>query len=122
MARLLRGHSQLWSRASPCLLGWFEAGPSHVLTKFGFLVFSQLRLFPLRSRFDTMPSRPSSQALANTTAPSAASCFAEHAVGTRDKPRERLPPRLEGTGYQSAESPAFDEERRDEKGLDSKER
>ena len=44
------------------------------MTKSGFFIFSQLRLLPLLqklpSRFDTMPSRPSSQALANTTAPS----------------------------------------------------
>ena len=30
------------------VLTGMEAGSSHVLTKFGFFVFSQLRLFPLR--------------------------------------------------------------------------
>jgi hypothetical protein len=42
----------------------------------GFFDFSHCRLFPLQyrlpARFDTIPSRPSSQALANTSAPSAA--------------------------------------------------
>jgi hypothetical protein len=41
----------------------------------GFFGFSQLRLVPLEyrlpERFDTIPSRPSLQALANTSAPSA---------------------------------------------------
>jgi hypothetical protein len=43
----------------------------------GFKHFSQLRLAPLLqrlpARFDTIPSRPSSRALANTSAPSVVS-------------------------------------------------
>jgi hypothetical protein len=43
----------------------------HVLTNAGFFDFSHWRLFPLEyrlpARFETIPSRPSSQALANTS-------------------------------------------------------
>jgi hypothetical protein len=43
--------------------------------KAGFFDFSHCRLFPLEyrlpARFETIPSRPSSHALANTSAPSA---------------------------------------------------
>jgi hypothetical protein len=61
---------------------WVITAPSlgecdvHVLTKSGLIVFSQLRLFPLLLklpfRFETTPSRASSQVLSNTTAPSVA--------------------------------------------------
>jgi hypothetical protein len=47
----------------------------HVLSNSGFFDFSHCRLLPLEyrlpARFETIPSRPSSQALANTHAPSA---------------------------------------------------
>jgi hypothetical protein len=50
-------------------------GMGHVLTNAAFFDFSHCRLFPLQyrlpTRFETIPSRPISQALANTIAPSA---------------------------------------------------
>jgi hypothetical protein len=49
-------------------------GMGHNLTNAGFFAFSQLRLVPLQYRLPTrfdIPSRPISQALANTSAPSA---------------------------------------------------
>jgi hypothetical protein len=43
----------------------------HVLTNSGFFDFSHCRLFPLEyrlpARFETIPSKPISQALANTS-------------------------------------------------------
>ena len=56
-------------------------GTGHVLSKAGFFDFSHCRLFPLEyrlpARFETIPSRPSSQALANTSAPWAYQGLAE---------------------------------------------
>ena len=52
-----------------------NAPSGHVLSNAGFFDFSHCRLRPLQyrlpARFDTIPSRPSLQALANTSAPSA---------------------------------------------------
>ena len=51
-------------------------GMGHVLMNAGFFDLSHCRLFPLRYRlplrFDTIRSKPISQALVNTSAPSAA--------------------------------------------------
>jgi hypothetical protein len=47
----------------------------------------------LPARFDTMPSRPSSRALANTITPSGCQRFAEEdSTDARDEPEERPPP------------------------------
>jgi hypothetical protein len=46
-------------------------GMGHVLSNSGFFDFSHCRLFPLEyrlpARFETIPSKPISQALANTS-------------------------------------------------------
>ncbi len=93
----MRSYPACCSQASGCAPSWPEAdGPQstqhvkavmppslnapsrglcHVLSNSGFFDFSHCRVFPLEyrllARFDTIPSRPSSQALANTSAPSA---------------------------------------------------
>ena len=74
-------------------------GLCHVLSNSGFFDFSHCRVFPLEyrlpARFDTIPSRPSSQALANTRSLGYQGVAEQDAVDAGDEGRKRGSPLLD---------------------------